>query len=131
MTEDEFRAIVRTNIKRYRVYRKWTQAELAEKLDISVNFLSDVENGKRWISPSNMVNIASVLNIEPYELFKPANSPSPSVSAIFAKYNDDVTQAVSSSLKQVYDYYQTLVKSEQKNESSTKKSAKNRSRRSM
>jgi len=131
MTEDEFRAVVRTNIKRYRVYRKWTQAELAEKLDISVNFLSDVENGKRWISPANMVKFASALNIEPYELFKPANSPSPAVSAIFAKYNDDVTQAVSSSLKQVYDYYQTLVKSEQKNEPSARKSAKDRSGRSM
>jgi len=131
MTEDEFRAIVRTNIKRYRVYRKWTQAELAEKLDISVNFLSDVENGKRWISPSNMVKFAAALNIEPYELFKPANSPSPSVSAIFAKYNDDVTKAVSSSLKQVYDYYQAFVKSEKINEPSAKKSGRDRSRRSM
>ena len=131
MTEDEFRAIVRTNIKRYRIYRKWTQAELAEKLDISVNFLSDVENGKRWISPSNMVKFAAALNIEPYELFKPANSPSPSVSAIFAKYNADVTKAVSSSLRQVYDYYQSHVKSEKINEPSVKKSVRDRSRRSM
>jgi transcriptional regulator with XRE-family HTH domain len=131
MTEDEFRAIVRTNIKRYRVYRKWTQAELAEKLDISVNFLSDVENGKRWISPSNMVKFAAALNIEPYELFKPANSPSPSVSAIFAKYNDDVTKAVSSSLRQVYDYYQAHVKSEKINEPSANKNVKGRSGRSM
>jgi len=49
-----------------------------------------------------MVKFVSVLSIEPYELFKPANSPSPAVSAIFAKYNDDVTQAVSSSLKRRY-----------------------------
>jgi transcriptional regulator with XRE-family HTH domain len=129
MTEDEFRAVVRTNIKRYRVYRKWTQAEFAEKLDISVNFLSDVENGKRWISPSNMVKFASVLNIEPYELFKPANSPSPAVSAVFAKYNDDVEKAVSASLKQVYGYYQTLVGSKQESKPPAKMPVKGRARR--
>jgi transcriptional regulator with XRE-family HTH domain len=130
MTEDEFRAVVRTNIRRYRDYRKWTQAELAEKLDISVNFLSDVENGKRWISPANMVKIASVLNIEPYELFKPANSPSPAASAVFAKYNGDVIKAVSASLEQVYGYYQALVKNEQENKPSTKKPVRNRHGRS-
>jgi transcriptional regulator with XRE-family HTH domain len=109
MTEAEFRTIVRTNIRRYRDYRKWTQAELAEKLDISVNFLSDIENGKRWISPASMVKFASVLNIEPFELFKPADAPSPSVSSLFAKYNGEVMEAVSASLKQIYSYYQNQV----------------------
>jgi len=112
MTETQLRDTVRTNIRRYRDYRKWTQAELAEKIGISINFLSDIENGKRWISPASMVKFASVLNIEPFELFKPADAPSPSVSALLSKYNDEVVQAVSDSLKQVYDYYQASVKAE-------------------
>ncbi|MDR0758975.1 MAG: helix-turn-helix domain-containing protein [Treponema sp.] len=106
MTEDELRAVVRTNIRRYRSFRQWTQAELAEKLEISVNFLCDIENGKRWISPASMVKIANTLNIEPFELFKPACAPLPAVSALFAKYNDEVAEAVSTSLKQVYGYFQ-------------------------
>jgi transcriptional regulator with XRE-family HTH domain len=106
MTENELRTMVRTNIKRYRSYRRWTQAQLAEKLDISVNFLCDIENGKRWISPATMVKIACVLNIEPFELFKPADTPLPSVSDLLSKYNDEVIQAVSASLKQVYGYFQ-------------------------
>jgi transcriptional regulator with XRE-family HTH domain len=109
MTENEFRTIVRTNIKRYRNYRQWTQAELAEKLDISINFLSDIENGKRWISPANMVKFASVLDIEPYELFKPADAPPPDVTALFEKYNDDVMNAVSYSLTKIYGYYKAKV----------------------
>ena len=109
MTENEFRTIVRTNIRRYRDYREWTQAELAEKLNISINFLSDIENGKRWISPASMVKFASVLNIEPFELFKPADTPSPSISSLLAKYNDDVVQAVSASVMQVYSYYHAQV----------------------
>jgi transcriptional regulator with XRE-family HTH domain len=109
MTEAEFRTIVRTNIKRYRNYQKWTQAEFAEKLDISINFLSDVENGKRWISPASMVKFASVLNIEPFELFKPADElPSP-VATLLAKYNDEVLHSVSASIKKVYGYYQAQV----------------------
>jgi len=56
-----------------------------------------------------MVKFASVLNIEPFELFKPADSPPPSVSELFSKYNDEVVQAVSDSLKQIYDYYQAKV----------------------
>jgi len=106
MTENELRMIVRTNIKRYRNYRQWTQAQLAEKLEISVNFLCDIENGKRWISPASMVKFAHILNIEPYELFKPKDAPIPTVSGLLSKYNDEVIQAVSTSLKQVYDYYQ-------------------------
>ena len=114
MTENELRDIVRTNIKRYRNYRKWTQAEFAEKLDISINFLSDIENGKRWISPASMVKFASVLEIEPYELFKPADISPPSVAALFYKYNDEIVNAVSDSLKQVYSYYQTQIEAEPK-----------------
>jgi len=112
MTETQLRDTVRTNIRRYRDYRKWTQAELAEKIGISINFLSDIENGKRWISPASMLKFASVLNIEPFELFKPADSPPPSVSVLFSKYNDEVVQAVSDSLKQIYDYYQAKVTAE-------------------
>jgi len=109
MTENQLRTIVSTNIRRFRDYRKWTQAEFAEKLDISVNFLSDIENGKKWISPASMVKFASVLNIEPYELFKPADSPPPSISVLFAKYNDEVAKAVNTSLKQVYSYFQAQI----------------------
>jgi len=110
MTEDKLRAIVQTNIRRYREYRQWTQAQFAEKLDISINFLSDIENGKKWISPASMVKFANVLNIEPYELFKPADAPAPAVSALFSKYNNEVVKAVSESLEQVYRYYQKKIK---------------------
>ena len=53
-----------------------------------------------------MVKFAAILDIEPYELFKPADTPAPSVSILFTKYNDEVTKAVNTSLKQFYDYFQ-------------------------
>jgi len=109
MTEKELKTIVWTNIKRYRDLRKWTQAQLAEKIDISINFLSDIENGKKFFSMATMVKLASVLNIEPYELFKPAEAPPLGVSEILYRYNDEVVQCVSDSIQQVYSYYQANI----------------------
>ncbi|MCL2069593.1 MAG: helix-turn-helix domain-containing protein [Treponema sp.] len=106
MTEEELRTIVKNNIRRYRAYRNWTQAELAERLNISINFLSDIENGKKWISPTSIIKFANVLNIEPFELFKAADAPQPSVSALLSKYNDEVIKSVSDSIDQIYSYYQ-------------------------
>ena len=111
MTEDQLRKIVKTNIKRFRSYRKWTQTELAEKLEISINFLSDIENGKKWISLATMVKIASVLGIEPYELFKPSNMPPFSGTALFSRYNEEVVRAVSLSIEQIYNNYQSQIES--------------------
>jgi len=109
MTEQELKAIVSTNVKRYRNYREWTQAKLAEKLNISINFLSDIENGKKWISAANIAKFSSILNIEPFELFKPAEASAPDVGALFSRYNNDVVQTVSESLNQTYRYYQSLI----------------------
>jgi len=66
MTDKELRGIFSANIKRYRQSRNLSQADLAEKLDISVNFLCNIENGNRWISPQTLVKFATALNIEPY-----------------------------------------------------------------
>ena len=113
MTVIELKSILQANIRRYRDYRKWTQAQLAEKLDISINFLSDIENGKKWISPETMVKFASAFKIEPFELLKPADTPESPVSALFSKYNDEVVQMVSESLEQTYRYFQVHMEEKQ------------------
>ena len=125
MTEHELKAIVRNNIKRYREYRKWTQAQLAEKLDISINFLSDIENGKKWFSPTSMVKFASTFNIEPFELFKPVDAPALSISALFSRYNGEVAQVVSESLERVYKYYHALIDEKSPSEENTADSGTN------
>ena len=107
MTEAEIRSIFGSNLKRYRNYRKFSQAELAEKLDISVPFLSDVENGRKWISPVTLVKFASALNIEPYELFKPENSISPEITTALTNWSNDIVEAVSQTVKNIQAVYNT------------------------
>ena len=70
MNEQELRGILANNIKRCRQKNDLSQLALAEKVDISTNFLSDIERCKAWVSPTTLVKLAYVLNIEPYELFK-------------------------------------------------------------
>ena len=105
MTEQELRATLSANLKRYRNYRKMTQEELAEKLDISIPFLSDVENSRKWISPSTLVKFADALGIEPYELFKPAEAMSPDLSLALDKWSDEVVQAVAQTVGNIRKYY--------------------------
>jgi transcriptional regulator with XRE-family HTH domain len=70
MDEQELRGILSSNIKRCRARNNLSQMALAEKLDISTTFLSDIERCKAWISPLTLVKLASTLGIEPYQLFK-------------------------------------------------------------
>jgi transcriptional regulator with XRE-family HTH domain len=105
MTDKELKGIFSANIKRHRQSRNLSQADLAEKLNISVNFLCNIENGNRWISPQTLVKFATALNIEPYELFKPAEALPPDVPLILNKCLDEAVVAVTQTLNQIRGYY--------------------------
>ena len=106
MTERELLKVLSNNIKLYRVRYKWTQAELAEKINISINFLSDIETGKKWASPITLVKLADVFNIEAYELLKPADILPDSVNHIVEKYTEDIFTAITV----VHDNYLSKLK---------------------
>jgi transcriptional regulator with XRE-family HTH domain len=82
------------NIKQYRARLRWSQAELAERVDISINFLSDIETGKKWASPNTMVKFADAFNIETYELLKPNRIVSDETAHILEKYTEDIRLAI-------------------------------------
>ena len=117
MTERELRALLSANLKRYRGYRKWSQAEFAEKLNISIPFLSDVENGRKWVSPATLVKFADVLGIEPYELFLPLKTLSPQETLAFYRLRDDLTFIFLDGLKHMEKFY---IKSEDDSEDDSK-----------
>ena len=63
--------IFRNNLKYYRTKRGYTQEKLSEICDISTDYLSQIERGKRTPSFKRMELIANALNIEVYKLFMP------------------------------------------------------------
>ena len=105
MTEQRLKAIFSQNIKRYRGYRKLSQADFAEKINISIPFLSDIENGKKWVSPVTLIKIANALNIEVYELLKPETVVPDNAVNILEKYTADIHQIFGETLHTIQDQY--------------------------
>ena len=54
---------VGTRIKKARIDRKLTQAELAEKLDLSNNYISSIERGNAIPSLETFISICNALNV--------------------------------------------------------------------
>ena len=94
MTERELLSVLSSNIKILRKRSKLTQAGLAEKLNISVNFLSDIETGRKWPSPVKLVKLADIFGIEVYELLKPKNILPDRDTNIIKKYTDELLDVI-------------------------------------
>ena len=105
MTERDLRAILSRNIRRFRGYRKLSQADFAEKIDISVPFLSDVENGKKWVSPSTLAKMADALKIEAYELLKPETIIPDNAVNMLEKYTSDIYHIFGETLNNIQCNY--------------------------
>lgn len=56
-------------IRELRETRKLTQAELAEMVGFSTNFVGMIERGKRNTTVSNVFKFAEALGVEAYQLF--------------------------------------------------------------
>ena len=70
--EDYYYDIVRYNIRRYRRMADYTQAELAELIDISVYYLCQIETGKpkKYFTLTLLGRIADALEIDIKEFFE-------------------------------------------------------------
>jgi transcriptional regulator with XRE-family HTH domain len=75
MTESDLRTMLGINLKRFRTVMGFSQAKLAELLDLSPNFVSELETGKRWFSSDTLTNLAGILGVEVYEFFRPEALP--------------------------------------------------------
>ena len=110
MTEKKLREILGQNIKKFRGFRKMSQADFAEKVDISIPFLSDIENGKKWVSPTTLVKMADTLNIEVYELLKPDNIIPDNAINILEKYTADIYHIFGETINDVQNNYIEQIK---------------------
>jgi len=92
--EKELREIFCKNIKEFRIRNNWSQVLLAHKSGVSVNFINDIESGKKWASPATMVKIADALDVYVYELMKPPGLPPDNMNSLMREYADNVNEAL-------------------------------------
>jgi len=99
MANEQLRTILGVNLRKFRNRREWSQMELAEKANISMNFLSEIERGLKWPFPETLQNLAASLDVEVYELFRPKNDADPYIVKYMERYSKDVMIAVQESVK--------------------------------
>jgi transcriptional regulator with XRE-family HTH domain len=78
---------------------------LAEKLEISANFLSNIENGKAWVSPKTVSKLAPIFKVEPHELFMPAYDISPDTKDILFRYAQETEESIGTVLNELKNKY--------------------------
>ncbi|GBR76799.1 transcriptional regulator XRE family [Candidatus Termititenax persephonae] len=96
MKKQDLLKVLGTNIKKHRVRLNWSQAVLAEKIDISITFLSSIERGAKWLSPVTVIKLAEAFHIDSYELFKPENIFPDACQDVLGQYAEDIHFAVDS-----------------------------------
>jgi transcriptional regulator with XRE-family HTH domain len=99
MANKRLRAILGANLRKFRNQREWSQMELAEKANISMNFLSEIERGNKWPYPETLQNLADSLGVEAYELFRPEKETDPDIGRYMERFSRDVMIAVEESVK--------------------------------
>ena len=63
--------ILGDNLRFYRQKQKLSQKTLAEKSDLSSNFIGQIERGIKFPSPDKIEALARAMDIESFQLFIP------------------------------------------------------------
>jgi len=110
--EQALKAILSSNLKKYRHRRNWSQFTLAAKIDISTNFMADIEAGNTWVSAQTLVKLAQALEIEVFELLKPQNEDTDpkrkkekdSNKALLGQFSQDLTVVLQESIEKALNH---------------------------
>jgi len=104
MNGQELKSIFGKNIKFFRYRKEYSQADLAEKIDISITFLSNIERGLKFPKPNIITRIADGLEINVYELFMADMIPEDN-KKIFNRLSEDMTNKVNLAINDVFRQY--------------------------
>ena len=108
--EQALKDILSSNLKKYRHRRNWSQFRLAAKIDISTNFMADIEAGNTWVSAQTLVKLAKAFEIEAFELLKPQNEDTdPKIKkekdkALLGQFSQDLTVVLQESIEKALNH---------------------------
>jgi transcriptional regulator with XRE-family HTH domain len=113
MEEKELKAVFAENIKKFHNRKGWNQLLTAEKLEISLNFLSEIKTEKGWVSPLTLVKLANALEIEVFELFLPKNLPNTAQDTLenekMKRFVKDLALALDATTNEVNNFIKNTV----------------------
>ena len=102
--------IIGQRLKIARKSKKMTQEELAEKLDVSIAFLSRIERGNSQVNLKRLVQICEILEVSPGEILNGVSSKSSQyLDSEFASLLKDCS---SEQQKLIYDIARVVARKE-------------------
>jgi transcriptional regulator with XRE-family HTH domain len=90
----EVRMLLSKNLRRLRTQQNLSQLALAVEANLTHNFINDIENGKKWVSPDTIAKLATVLKVEPHQFFIPEIKIEGGDAGILSEYLDDFTDSL-------------------------------------
>ena len=103
---EKIREILAQNMKAHRQKLGITQPELAERANISTNFIGMIEQKRKFPAPEMLERIATALKIETPELFATSTSPQTELKIlhkeILADLDRAIGEAVGKAIKEQY-----------------------------
>jgi len=97
------REIVAKNMRENRQRLRMTQAELAEKADISTNFVAMIELKHKFPSPEILDRIAAALDVETPVLFAAPESNEATVEKLRRAILGDLDRAIENAVDKAID----------------------------
>lgn len=104
MDTQEIKDILGRNIKYFRFHRQLSQSALAEKADISVTFLSNIERGKMFPKVETLSRITESLGVAVFELFRADLVPEDN-KEMMSRLSEDMTKNVNLAMAEVFKQY--------------------------
>ena len=82
------RSLFAKNLKRLRGVANLSQVSLAAETGLTHNFINDIENGRKWVSPESLAKLAAALKAEPFQFFIADPKYSTQSAEMFSVYLD-------------------------------------------
>ena len=105
MDETEVRKTFSANLRQLRAERGFSQLALSSKTGLSHNFINDIENGKKWVSPQTLALLSEALEVEVYRFFISSPIEGTEQKKLLDEYIDDLSRAVLKAVKDAAGRY--------------------------
>jgi len=89
MSGINIRSLFARNLKRLRNIANLSQINLSLEAGLTHNFINDIENGKKWVSPETIGKLSTALKAEPYQFFLSDSKWNSQGAEMFSLYLDE------------------------------------------
>jgi transcriptional regulator with XRE-family HTH domain len=101
---NDIRELFSKNLKQLRHLNHLSQLALSAKAGLAHNFVNDIENGKKWVSPNTIAKLATALDTDPGVFFT-ANPLGGKETKKISGYLDEINEQFNKAVEDIKTSY--------------------------